>query len=108
MGDFYIFTIELKKSLIDLAGNSYRKYTSQLLKDGTAFALKLQEDLKKWIEDYSIHEMTKEEFQSLVKSKKDLLEMEALKQEGLAKTDINKLRNGIIEMVAETAIKFLL
>lgn len=34
--------------------------------------------------------------------------MEALKQEGLAKTDINKLRNGIIEMVAETAIKFLL
>jgi hypothetical protein len=108
MGDFNTFIAELKKNLFEFAGDSFKKYSSQLLQDGTDFAVKLEEDLKRWAEEYSIHEMTKEEFEFLVKSKKDLLEMETLKQEGLARTDLNKLRNGIVEILTGTAIKFLL
>ena len=108
MGDFNTFLGELKSSLRKLADSSFQKYSSQLLEDGTAFASKLEEDLKRWSAEYEIHEMTKEEFEFLVKSKKDLLEMEALKQEGLARTDLNKLRNAIVETVTGTAVKFLL
>ncbi len=108
MGDFNNFIGELKKNLQKLAAGSFSKYSSQLIQDGTSFALKLEEDLNKWADEYSIYEMTKEEFENLVKSKKELLEMESLKHLGLAKTDLNKLRNAIVETVTETAVKVLL
>ncbi|HSD63260.1 MAG TPA: hypothetical protein VLB50_05650 [Ignavibacteriaceae bacterium] len=108
MGDMNLFIEELKKNLLELASGSFHKYSSQLIKDGTDFALKLEDDLKKWAAEYSIHEMTKEEFESQVKSKKNLLKMESLKHEGLAKTDLNKLRNAIVETVTDTATMYLL
>lgn len=108
MSDMNLFIDELKRNLQKLAAGPYQKYSSQLIKDGTAFAVKLEEDLKKWAAEYSIQEMTKEEFESLIKSKKNLLEMEALKHVGLPKTDLNKIRNSIVETVTETANRYLL
>jgi len=108
MGDYNNFIGELKKNLQKLAAGSFSKYSSQLVQDGTAFAQKLEEDLNKWTGEYSLFEMTKEEFENLIKSKKELLEMEALKRQDLAKTDLNKLRNSIVETVTETAVKVLL
>lgn len=108
MGDFNEFLEALKSDLAELAGGSFQKYKHQLLHDGTEFAKKLETDLKNWRTEYSIFEITKEEFEDLVKSKKDLLEMEALKHEGLARTELNKMRNAIVETVTVTAIKFFL
>ena len=108
MEDFNAFLEELKKGLLKLAGDTFKKYSKQILNDGTDFAQKLEEDIKRWTAEYSIHEITKEEFEFLVKAKKDLLEMTALKQEGLARTELNKLRNAIVELVTGTAIKVLL
>lgn len=108
MGDINLFIEELRKNLNEVASGSFHKYSSQLIKDGTDFALKIEDDLMKWEAEYSIQEMTKEEFEDLIKSKKNLLEMNSLKQEGLAKTDLNKLRNAIVEAVTETATKHLL
>jgi hypothetical protein len=108
MGDFNEFLETLKSDLAELAGNSFKKYKHQLLHDGTEFAKKLETDLKNWSAEYSIFEISKEEFEELVKSKKDLLEMEALKHEGLARTELNKLRNAIVEIVTGTAVKVLL
>ena len=108
MSDYNNFIGELKKNLQKLAAGSFSKYSSQLVQDGTAFAQKLEEDLNKWTGEYSLYEMSKEEFENLVKSKKELLAMEALKHQGLAKTDLNKLRNAIVEIVTETAVKVLL
>jgi hypothetical protein len=108
MADFNAFLEELKNNLTAIATGSFQKYTKQLLNDGTDFAAKLEEDLKRWAAEYSIHEITKEEFEFLVKSKKDLLEMTALKQEGLAKIELNKLRNAIVDTVMGAAVKILL
>lgn len=108
MGDINAFLSALKKELEVLADGHFIKYKHQLLHDGTEFAKILEPDLLNWSAEYSIFEMTKEEFENLVKSKKDLLEMESLKHEGLPRTELNKLRNAIVETVTDTAIKFLL
>ncbi len=105
MGDINLFIEELRKNLQKIAAGSFQKYSSQLMKDATDFALKIEDDLKKWELEYSIQEMTKEEFEDLIKSKKNLLEMNALKHEGLAKTDLNKLRNAIVEAVTDVATR---
>lgn len=108
MGDFNTFLEDLRKNLLELADNSFNNYTKQLIHDGTEFAKRLEEDLNSWSAEYSIHEMTKEEFEELVKSKKELLEMEELKKTDLPRTELNKIRNAIVETVTLTAVKSLL
>jgi hypothetical protein len=108
LGDFNNFLSTLKNNLVDLSGGSFKKYSKQLLHDGIEFAKKLEPDLKTWETEYSIFEMTKEEFEELVKSKKDLLEMEELRKLNLPRTELNKIRNAIVEAVMETAVKVLL
>jgi hypothetical protein len=108
MGDFNGFLNALKNNLLKMDGDQHKKYSKQLLQDGTEFAKRLEENLKSWSAEYSIHEMTKEEFEELVKSRKDLLGMEALKKTGLPRTELNKIRNSIVEIVTETAVKVLL
>jgi hypothetical protein len=108
MGDFNAFIDSLRNNLLELADNSFATYAKQLLHDATEFAKRLEEDLNNWSAEYSIHEITKEEFEELVKSKKELLEMEELKKEDLPRTELNKIRNAIVETVTATAVKSLL
>lgn len=108
MGDFNSFLDDLRKNLNELAGNSFENHTKQLVHDGTEFAKRLEDDLQRWSAEYSIHEMTKEEFEELVKEKKDLLEMEELKKADLPRTELNKMRNAIVDTVMATAVKSLL
>ena len=108
MGDFDDFLDKLKKELSKISDGTYHKISPQIVHDGLEFARKLEPDLKSWGAEYSIHQMTKEEFEELVKSKKELLEMEVLKKEDLPRTELNKIRNAIVETVTETAVKVLL
>ena len=108
MGDFNEFLEAIRGNLLKIADGSFMKYSKQITHDGIEFAKILEEDLKSWGGEYSIHEMTKEEFVDLIKSKKELLEMEALKKENLPRTELNKIRNAIVESVTETAVKVLL
>lgn len=108
MGDFNAFLDALRESLNELAHSSFNDYSKPLVQDGTEFARRLEADLQSWSAEYSIHEMTKEEFEELVKSKKDLLEMEELKKEDLPRTELNKMRNAIVETVTAAAVKSLL
>jgi hypothetical protein len=108
MGDFNNFLDNLKKNLSKISDGTHHKFTKQIVQDGIEFAQKLEPDLESWEAEYSIHQMTKEEFEELVKSKKELLEMEALKKEDLPGTELNKIRNAIVETVTETAVKVLL
>jgi cysteinyl-tRNA synthetase len=108
MGDFNAFLDALKQSLNELAHSSFDNYSKQLVQDGTEFARRLEGDLQSWSAEYSIHEITKEEFEELVKSQKDLLEMEELKKEDLPRTELNKMRNAIVDTVTAAAVKSLL
>jgi hypothetical protein len=108
MSDFNDFLDKLKKNLSKIYDGTPHKYSQQIVHDGIDFAQKLEPDLKSWGAEYSIHQMTKEEFEELVKSKKELLEMETLKKENLPRTELNKIRNAIVETVTETAVKVLL
>ena len=108
MGDFNAFLDALRHNLRELADNSFKNYEKMLVQDGTDFAKRLEEDLQGWSAEYSIHEMTKEEFEALVKEKKELLDMEELKKTDLPRTELNKIRNAIVETVTTTAVKSLL
>jgi hypothetical protein len=52
-------------------------------------------------------QITKEEFEFLVKGKRDLAEMLALKQKGVALVKIDAFKNRLISLVVDLAVKTL-
>jgi hypothetical protein len=108
MADFNGFLKTLKNDLLNFAKDNLEEHKDLLLKDGNAFVEKTKKDLKRWTEALALGKLSQKDFEFLLKGKKDLAEMEALKQLGLAKVRITKLRDGIINIVVGSAFKTFL
>jgi hypothetical protein len=52
-------------------------------------------------------ELSKKDFEWLLKSKKDLAEMESLKQKGLAQARIDRLKTALLQSVIGSVAKML-
>lgn len=108
MPTFNDFVSTLKNDLLDFAKVNYEEYKDELLKDGTLFIEKAKSDLERWTEGLASGALSKDDFEFLLKGKKDLAQMEALKQLGLSKIRITKITNGIIDVVLGSAVKTFL
>jgi hypothetical protein len=108
MPTFNDFVSTLKNDLLDFAKVNYEEYKDELLKDGTLFIEKAKSDLERWTEGLASGALSKADFEFLLKGKKDLAQMEALKQLGLSKIRITKITNGIIDVVLGSAVKTFL
>jgi hypothetical protein len=108
MPNFNDFILTLKSDLLDFAKENLEEYKDELLKDGTIFIEKTRSDLERWTEGLAAGSISKSDFEFLLKGKKDLAKMEALKQLGLSKIQITKITNGIIDVIAGSAIKTFL
>lgn len=108
MPSFNDFLSTLKTDLLDFAEANLNEYKDELLRDGNAFVTKAQEDIKRWTEALTTGALNKKDFEFLLRGKKELAEMEALKQIGLSKIRINKITDGIIGIVVGSALKTFL
>ena len=108
MSTFNDFLSTLKNDLLDFAKENLNEYKDELLKDGNAFIEKTREDLQRWTESLASGALSKADFEFLLKGKKDLAEMETLKQLGLSKIRIKKITDGVIDIVMGSAVKTFL
>jgi hypothetical protein len=108
MPTFNDFVSTLKNDLLDFAKENLEEYKEELLKDGTLFIEKAKSDLERWTEGLASGALSKGDFEFLLKGKKDLAQMEALKQLGLSKIRITKITNSIIDIVVGSAVKTFL
>lgn len=108
MPTFNDFVSTLKNDLLNFAKENLEDYKNEILKDGNAFIEKTKGDLKRWTEGLASGALSKADFEFLLKGKKDLAQMEALKQLGLSKIRISKITNGIIDVVIGSAFKTFL
>ncbi len=107
MSVFNDFLNILKSDLIEVGKNFGEDIKNELVDDGQAFAQKCREDLERWTTQLAEGSLSKEDFAYLVKAKKDLAEMEALKQKGLAKAKIDKLKAAVVNSVVGSTLKVL-
>jgi hypothetical protein len=107
MIDFNDFLKTLKSDLADIAKEAGEDIKDELMRDGTSFAEKLKDDLQRWTTAIVEGTLTQEELEYLLQAKKDLAQMEALKQKGLAKARIAKLKNTLISAVVGSAVRSL-
>jgi hypothetical protein len=107
MIDFNRFLDTLKTDLGGVIKEFGEDFKEDILKDAEAFATKTRDDLEKWSQQLKDGEISIADFEFLVKSKKDLAEMEALKQKGLAQAKLDKLKADILDTVVGSVQKVL-
>lgn len=108
MPDFEDLLNTLKDEIVTLAESHFDDYREQAIADGEAFLDTTSDDLKHWTRRMDNGELSPQEFESLVCGKKDLAEMEALKQTGLAAARADQFRDAMIDRVVDTAAQVLL
>ena len=108
MPNFNDFIVTLKSDLLDFAKENMEEYKDELLKDGTQFVEKTKSDLERWTDALASEALSPKDFEFLLKGKKDLAEMEALKQLGLSKIRITKIFNSLVNVIAGSAVKTFL
>ena len=108
MPTFNEFLSTIKDDLLEFSKENFEEYKDELLKDGNEFVKKAKKDLERWTEGLASGALSKADFEFLLKGKRDLAEMEALKQLGLSKIRVNRITNGVIDVVVGSAVKTFL
>jgi hypothetical protein len=88
-----------------LAQTLFGKFINEAVQDGKDFLQRTENDISTWLQDLNEGEITQKNFESLVRGEKDLAEMQALKQAGLAQAAIDTFINGFIQIVISVAVK---
>ncbi len=107
MPNFDDFIDTLKDNLIGLAKEFGDEVKDEIIADGKAFAEEAKEDLEDWTQKAEEGKLSKDELEWLIQGKKDLAEMEALKQKGLAEAKIDKYRTAMLETVTGSVFDFV-
>lgn len=108
MASFDEFLEILKTELVKFAEDSWNTNKAAAVNDGRAFLEKSKADLERWTKMLAKGDLTRDDFKWLVIGKKDLAELVALKQKGLAKVALDRFVNGLIDTIISTAFKTFL
>jgi len=87
-----------------LAETLFAGFVNQAVQDGQAFLQQTENDIATWLQDLQQGNITKKNFESLVRGEKDLAEMRALKQAGLGQVAIDTFVNGFVQIVINVAL----
>lgn len=105
--DFSALFETLKKGVADLATTTLRDYVAQATTDGLNALNTMQTDLERWTEKLASGRLTIDDVRFLMQGKKELMQMKALQQAGLAQIRLDTFRNSLIDMVIGTMSKAL-
>jgi len=108
MASFGEFLDALTGELKTFIGTNFKTFSTSATKDANAFIKKSREDLQRWTKLLADGSLTLHDFEFLLAAKKDLAEMTALKQAGLAQVQLDRFINGVVGVIINTATKVFL
>jgi hypothetical protein len=86
-----------------LAEKLLKQYADRALSDISDFLQKSRANLDRWTRELARSEISKQEFADLVQGQRDLAEMHALKQAGLAQVKIDTFMTGVLDIIISAA-----
>jgi len=108
MANFDEILKDLKDNALELIKGTLLEYKDQAMEDVHEFLDGSKNKLEKWTTGLAKGELSKEDYRWLIESQKDLLVMNGLKQAGLAKIQIDKLKNAVLNMIVDTVVDIVL
>lgn len=108
MADFDTFVSTFRDRLKALALAEWDDVRDAAVGDGLAFVEQSKADLARWTMLLEDGALTPEDFTWLVQGKRDLVEMESLKQLGLGLARLDRFRSSLLDTVVGTAFDVFL
>jgi hypothetical protein len=103
MARFDKFLRLVKDGARELGKDLFKDFDKEALADARAFLKQSEDDLRQWTRQLSRKEMTKKEFNVLVKGQKDLAELAALTKAGIGLAKLERFRTKLIDLVVDSA-----
>ncbi|EGQ8037920.1 hypothetical protein G5Y08_004233 [Vibrio parahaemolyticus] len=103
MSNFNEFIDTIEDGAKELAKKTLKDFQHEAEQDSQKFLEDTKEDLKRWTLLLAEGKLTKDDFEWLVLSKKDVAEMIILKQTGLGLVKIDRYRNAFFNLVIDSA-----
>ncbi len=105
MADFNGFSEETVSGIARLAEDGFNDFKDEAIAAGKDFLAQSKEDLQHWTEQLAAGQISKEDFEWLMRSKENAVKLIILNRIGLTKTQADKLTAGIISVVTASAFK---
>ena len=105
MPSFSDFLNELEGELKDLIEKSWKAVADAATSDAKDFLAQSEADLKRWTGLLAQKSLTLQDFEFLLAAKKDVAELLALKQAGLAQVQLDRFINGVVGAIIDAASK---
>jgi hypothetical protein len=98
---------QLKKDIANLASSTLKNYVNDAKADGQKMLESIKEKLQKWTQLLADKQITTSDFELLVNSQKDLVEMDCLKQAGLAAIRVEQFKSSLFNLVVDTVFHLI-
>lgn len=102
--DFDQLFKSLKDGVLDLSTTSLNEFKDEFKDDTINFLNSSKTRLEKWTKLLKEGSIDKEDFEFLVNAQKNLFEMKLLKQAGLTRIRMDKLKSKVFEKIIQVVI----
>lgn len=103
MPTFDDFISDVVSGAKNFARQNLKDFVAQAEGDSRDFLTKSRAELQKWTAQLAKGQITKEMFENLVQGEKDLAEMHALTEAGVALATLQRFRDKLIDLVIDAA-----
>lgn len=101
--DFDAYIADVKKGIVGLAKSEASDYVDAIKKDTRDFLRESKDDLERWTALLVCGDLEPREFRLLVQAERTLGEMKALRAAAKSEIVVQRITNGILDVVIQTA-----
>jgi hypothetical protein len=102
------FVLQVIDGAKDLCVDSLTKYKGTITKDMQEFLEKSKSDFEIWSQQLITGELTKEDYETVVKGRMKVASFIITRQSELGKIEIEKLVSGLVNIIISTALRQIL
>jgi hypothetical protein len=91
-----------------LATGTLQGFLKQMQADASGFATQAKADIELWSQQLAKNQIDKDDFEANVQAEADLAKLAALTAAGIAAADLQRFRDGLVNVIVSAATKVLL
>lgn len=100
--DFSELLIVFEKELRASTSESLNGKFTQLLSDGSMFAIKIKSDIHRWTGMHSIGDITMDDFEFLIRSRSEYLIFERMNNSGFSESELITYKKTVIDSLIDS------
>ena len=100
--------VQLLTNVESFIADKWKDLKQEAVDDSVKFLNGAREDIMRWLSLLAEGTLTADDLHWLIKGKRDSAELLFLKQKGLAKPELDKFFDGLLETIISTSLKLII